>query len=140
MVTHPKDVRELFNRHEIRCTRQREEIYLALAATKTHPSAEELHKAVRSIAPGTSLATIYNSLDAFCEAGLCRKIPMSDGVARYDADMSVHVHVVATDGRLMDMPDDIARDLMSALPRSIVDRLEQRLGTRVGQINWDVNA
>ena len=58
-------LRDLLAQHDIRLTRQREEIYAALAATKAHPTAEELLRAVRSSHPGISLATVYNTLETF---------------------------------------------------------------------------
>ena len=69
------DLRELFRAHGLRCTRQRERIYEALASSTSHPTAEELHLAVRDADGGLSLATVYNTLEAFTERGLCRRVP-----------------------------------------------------------------
>ena len=40
-----------------------------------------------------SLATVYKSLDAFCEIGIVRELNVGEEAFRYDADISVHPHV-----------------------------------------------
>ena len=40
-------IRELFSHHGIRCTRQREDIYAALHASRAHPTADELFQDAR---------------------------------------------------------------------------------------------
>ncbi|HVZ94140.1 MAG TPA: transcriptional repressor [Phycisphaerales bacterium] len=133
---HP-DIRELLTRHDMRCTRQREEIYRTLMATKVHPTAEELHRLVGELSPGTSLATVYNTLDVLCEAGLCRKVPTPDGTARYDADLSEHLHAVTKDGRLVDVPDDLSKQVLDYLPRGLVEEIERRIGAPISHINLE---
>lgn len=127
------DTRELFEKHTLRCTRQRVELYETLAACKCHPTAEQLHRMVAERSPGTSLATVYNTLEAFTDAGLCRKINSSGG-ARYDADVSDHLHVVTTDGRLMDVPPEVGDEILRAIPRQALDRVQERLGIKVAHV------
>ena len=47
----PAGIRQLFADHDLRWTKQREEVYTALAASKAHPTAEELFNQVQSAAP-----------------------------------------------------------------------------------------
>lgn len=129
--------RDILNHHRIRCTRQRERIYQSLASTKSHPTAEELHRMVLPECPGTSLATIYNTLDALCEAGLCRRIPTPDGFARFDADVSEHVHAFTREGGMIDVPEDLSTRIMQCLPPGIIEELESRMGVSVGKIVID---
>ncbi|HHN77243.1 MAG TPA: transcriptional repressor [Phycisphaerales bacterium] len=126
-------IRSLFRLHGLRCTRQRELIYSTLAASKTHPTADELFQSVRHEEPGLSLATVYNTLDAFTERGLCRRIPspQTNGPSRYDTDTNQHVHVMLDDGRVFDVPDDLAAMLDHTLPPSFVEEVERRLGIRL---------
>lgn len=135
-------IRSVFERHRLRCTKQRERIYAALAATKAHPTAEELFHAVQDCEPGLSLATVYNTLEAFTECGLVRRIPCSSGsgAARYDADMNEHVHIAMTDGRIVDVPHDLSSQLLNSLPESVLDDLERRLGVRVEGLNIQIVA
>lgn len=111
------------------------DVYQALAATKSHPTAEQLHRTIQAATPGISLATVYNTLEALFNAGLVRKLAMRDGPARYDADVSNHLHVTTTSGEVMDLPDDLSREVMNALASDLKDRIEMRLGAGVEQIS-----
>lgn len=115
--------RAVFSKMKLRCTKQRLDVYAALAATNTHPSAEELHRMVKVTAPGTSLATIYNTLEALCERGLCQKIVTRSGVAHYDADISRHLHIVSDDDCVIDVPTELAEEIARSLPDDLPDRL-----------------
>jgi Fe2+ or Zn2+ uptake regulation protein len=138
------EIRELFTRHSIRCTRQREEIYASLRATNSHPTAEELFSSVRQSQPGMSLATIYNTLDIFTRHGLCRRLSAPAGAGgaggaacRYDADLSDHSHLVTPDGHVRDLPDDLGREILQHIPRDLVRRVEQAMGARIQRLNVD---
>lgn len=118
----------------LRCTRQRQEVYRALASTTAHPTAEELHGLVARDNPTISLATVYNALEAFCTAGLARKMPMAEGPARYDADLSDHLHFVGDDGRLVDVPTDLGDRILAGIPRPLLAELEARMGVRIERV------
>jgi Fur family transcriptional regulator, peroxide stress response regulator len=75
-----------------RPTRQRRAIYTALAGRVDHPTAEALHRSVRRLVPGLSLATVYTSLETLSAAGLVGRMVGPDGVVRYDARIDVHDH------------------------------------------------
>ncbi len=129
-------IRALFSKHGLRCTPQREEVYRALASTKAHPTAEELLGMVRPKQPGISLATVYNTLDAFERRGLCRKFNVTteaggSSAARFDADVSEHVHLLTDDGRVRDIPPDMGDQLLASLPAELIEAIERRLGVRI---------
>jgi len=138
------DTNTLFARMGLRCTKQRAEIYDALAATTAHPTAEELYWMVRDRRPdlGLSLATVYNTLEALCSASLCRKLPPSggDGGARYDADLHEHLHVSTDDGRVIDVPDDLGAKLMDSVPRELLEAVERRMGVRITSVRISLDA
>jgi Fur family transcriptional regulator, peroxide stress response regulator len=134
------DVRELLSRYGLRCTRQREELYGALMATTAHPTAEELFHAVRETDAGLSLATVYNTLEVFTRVGLCRKLSASGGPSRYDATTGEHVHLMTADGRIVDLPEDLSRRILSGLSPELIAELEARMGVRVGGLNVQVLA
>jgi len=121
-------IRRAFRDAGLRHTRQREAVFAALCATASHPTAEELHELVRQDEPGLSLATIYNSLEALSDAGFCRRLPCNGGPTRFDADLRRHVHVVLPDGRVLDVPKDLAEALLAAVPPGLVADLEARTG------------
>lgn len=132
------EVREALHRQGLRCTRQREVVLLSLARTTDHPTAEELHRLVRAEDPGISLATIYNTLDVLLACGLARRIPNGGGPARFDADTSSHVHVVRTDGVVMDVPEDLSARLLAAVPADALKELESRMGVSVSRLSLQV--
>lgn len=78
---------------------------------------------VQSESPGSSLATVYNTLEALCDVGLCQKIITTAGVARYDADISNHLHVVSNDGSVLDVPEELADRISDSLPADVRSQL-----------------
>ncbi len=128
-------VRTLFRTHNLRCTRQRERVYSALAATTAHPTAEELYRTVHETDPALSLATVYNTLEALVSCGLGKRLAGDSGPSRYDADMSPHVHVALTDGRLVDVPLDLSTKLLAGLSQELLQEIEGRMGVKVGGVS-----
>jgi Fur family peroxide stress response transcriptional regulator len=128
------EIRDLFRTKGLRLTRQRETLYQALAESKSHPTAEELLQIVRRLDPGLSLATVYNTLEAFSASGLCRRLACARGIGacRYDADLHDHVHLVTSDGRVMDLPIDLGEKVLSRLGPDVLDEIEARTGIRLG--------
>jgi Fe2+ or Zn2+ uptake regulation protein len=132
------NIREVLDKNGLRCTRQREVIYEALAATRMHPTAEELFSSVRAIEPGLSLATVYNTLDALTACGLVRRLPCPSGACRFDAEMHDHVHLSTSDGRIIDAPEDLSGRLLGAIAPEVIAELEQRMGVRVRGLSLQV--
>lgn len=137
-------VRGIFDRHELRCTRQREQIYSALMNTHTHPTAEELFQMVAAEGDeaGLSLATVYNALEAFTACGLVRRIPCpsGSGACRYDADTSEHVHLTTDDGRVIDVPPDLSERLLARLSPVLMEELQARMGVQIRGVSVQVVA
>mgnify|MGYP000892729480 CR=1 FL=1 len=140
MSVNEQNIRDIFHRCGLRCTRQRELVYGALAATKLHPTAEELYRTVQLSDPGVSLATVYNTLDALLDCGLARRIPGGEGPARFDAHTHAHVHLVLPGGRVTDVPDDLSDRLLAGLCPQAMAELESRLGIRVDQLSLQLVA
>ncbi len=124
----PDHARDQFCKCGLRCTKQREKIYHALAATDTHPTAEELFWLTRESDRDLSLATVYNALDAFCENGLCRRLATIAGPARYDADVSDHLHVQHPDGTIHDVPEELSNKFYNALGPDLLAEIGSALG------------
>ena len=121
------DVRSFFCQCGLRCTKQRAGIYTALAATDSHPTADELYWLAREHDADLSLATVYNALEAFCENGLCRKLATENGPARYDADVSDHLHVQDADGTIHDVPQDLGRRIVEAIGPELINEIGRTL-------------
>ncbi len=93
----------------LRPTRQR----LSLAALlvgdgrNRHVTAESLFEATREADEKVSLATVYNTLRAFCEAGLVREITVDGSKSYFDTRIDDHPHFFwEDDATLTDAPAD----------------------------------
>ncbi|MEQ8845142.1 MAG: transcriptional repressor [Phycisphaerales bacterium] len=136
------DHRDLFAAHGLRCTRQRQVVYAALAVSREHPTAEAIFDAVRRDAgpdlgpKGISLATVYNTLETLTQRGLCRKLATPGGPTRFDAITDEHAHVVGADGSMADLPEDLSDRVMAGVrDPELIAEIERRLGLKVGRIS-----
>ena len=96
----------------LRPTRQR----LALAELlvgdghNRHVTAESLFEASRRSGEPVSLATVYNTLRCFTEAGLMTEITVDGTRSYFDTDVSDHAHFFWEDeGRITDAPRGAVR-------------------------------
>jgi len=83
-----------FRERGIRCTAQRYAILDYLSRHPSHPTAEEIHKAINRVDPRASLATVYKALHAMAEAGLIRELRVGGNAARFEAATVRHHHFV----------------------------------------------
>ncbi|WP_083095918.1 Fur family transcriptional regulator Irr [Pseudophaeobacter leonis] len=93
----------------LRPTRQR----LALAALLVgdgkhrHVTAESLFDAAKTKGDSVSLATVYNTLRAFCEAGVLQEITVDGSKSYFDTNTHDHPHYFWEDNSLVtDAPSD----------------------------------
>ena len=114
----------------LRPTRQR----LSLAAllvgdgNNRHVTAESLYDAVRAAGEKVSLATVYNTLRAFCDAGLMAEITVDGTKSHFDTRTDDHPHFYwEDDNRLTDAPADQLR--ITGLP-------EAPDGTAIAHVSW----
>jgi Fur family iron response transcriptional regulator len=90
----------------LRPTRQRIALAeLLFAGAHRHVSAEELHAEASAARVNVSLATIYNTLHQFQEAGLLREVAIDASRSYFDTDTSDHHHFYLEDEqRVVDIP------------------------------------
>jgi len=87
----------------VRMTPQRHAILTFLLGTMSHPTADDIYKALSPRFPSMSVATVYNNLKVFIEAGLVREMTYGDHSSRFDADLSDHYHALCEKcGKLVD--------------------------------------
>jgi Fur family iron response transcriptional regulator len=102
---------------DLRPTRQRVTLATLLVGDgqDRHVTAESLFEAASKTDERVSLATVYNTLKAFCEAGLMREITVDGSKSYFDTNMTDHPHFYWEDtAELSDAP---ARELqISHLP------------------------
>ncbi len=88
--------------HGLSVTHQRLAIFEALAGSREHPSAEQLHRAVRRRLPTLSLATVYKNLAALTAIGAVSDVNALHAEGRYESALpgtgagSSHHHLVCT--------------------------------------------
>mgnify|MGYP000595571278 CR=1 FL=1 len=72
-----------------------------------HVTAESLFEASRAGDAPVSLATVYNTLRAFCDAGLVQEVTVDGSKSYFDTNTHDHPHFFWEDeGRLTDAPSD----------------------------------
>jgi Fur family peroxide stress response transcriptional regulator len=71
--------------HGLSVTTQRLAIFEALAASREHPSAEQIHKDVQRKLPSLSLATVYKNLEALKAIGAVADVNPLHEEGRYEA-------------------------------------------------------
>ena len=93
---------------ELRPTRQRLLLGgLLFAKGDRHVTAEMLHAEAVKSGERVSLATVYNTLHQFCQAGLLRELAIEGSKAYFDTNTSNHNHFYLEDeNRLMDIAGD----------------------------------
>ena len=93
----------------LRPTRQRLSLAKLLVGDgqDRHVTAESLYLSVQNTGDKVSLATVYNTLRAFCQAGLLREIMVDGAMSYFDTNMTDHPHFFWEDSaELMDAPND----------------------------------
>jgi Fur family iron response transcriptional regulator len=112
----------------LRPTRQRVEIVgLLFAGGHRHMTAESLHADALAAGVQVSLATVYNTLHQFTEAGLLRQVVVDAARSYFDTNTGEHQHFFVEDeGTLIDIPgEDISVAGVPAPPKGMaVDRID----------------
>lgn len=122
------DLRAKLRAAGLRPTRQRVALgWLLFSKGGRHVSAETLLEEAQGSRVPVSLATIYNCLHQFTEAGLLREVAVDGSKAYFDTNISHHDHfLVEGSNTLIDIPQ-VAVDL-TRLPEppkgTKIDRVE----------------
>jgi|TARA_B110000091_G_C13422085_1_gene312532 Fur family iron response transcriptional regulator len=102
-----KPVEMWLKRGGLRPTRQRVILAERLIGDgkNRHVTAESLFAAGNDFKNKVSLATVYNTLRAFCDAGLMREITVNGSKSYFDTNMTDHPHFYWEDtSQLVDAP------------------------------------
>jgi Fur family iron response transcriptional regulator len=86
-------------------TAQRVEVALVILARPQHLSADQIIAALRHNGSRVSKATVYNTLNLFCERGLLKTVEVDPTRHFYDSSVDAHHHFYNLDtGELTDIP------------------------------------
>ena len=99
---------ELLKKASLRPTKQRIALTKILFHDKhLHVSAEQLHSEAIQKGYKISLATVYNALNRFKEAGIVRQVLAEPGKIYFDTNTEPHHHFyIEETGELIDLPND----------------------------------
>lgn len=116
------DLKEMLRTAGLRPTRQRVALgWLLFGKGDRHVTAEGLHEeAVKARVP-VSLATIYNTLHQFTQAGFLREVAVEGAKAYFDTNTGNHYHFyVEGEGRLIDVANsEVALERLPAPPEGM---------------------
>lgn len=87
----------------VRITPQRHAILEYLVVSESHPTADEIYKALEHKFPNMSVATVYNNLRVFKKTGLVKELTYGDSSSRFDFSTKQHYHIICTNcGKIVD--------------------------------------
>jgi Fur family transcriptional regulator, iron response regulator len=112
----------------LRPTRQRVELAnMLFKGQDRHVTAEGLHEEVAGLGLKISLATVYNTLHQFTQAGLLRQVVVDAARGYFDTNTGDHQHFFLEDeGTLIDIPGEEVRvaGIPAAPAGMTVDRVD----------------
>ncbi|WAA08778.1 peroxide-responsive transcriptional repressor PerR [Fervidibacillus albus] len=98
-----KEALDTLKESGVRITPQRHAILQYLIDTKSHPTADEIYKALEGKFPNMSVATVYNNLRVFREVGLVKEMTYGDASSRFDFTTHEHYHAICEScGKIVD--------------------------------------
>ncbi|AGF74022.1 ferric uptake regulator [Bartonella australis AUST/NH1] len=103
------ELEERLRESGLRPTRQRMELAnMIFSQGDRHIAAEELYEEAIRLGVPVSLATVYNTLHQFTEAGLLRIIAVEGSKTWFDTNTSDHYHFyIEKENRILDIPDHL---------------------------------
>lgn len=109
---------EKYRNLHIKLTPQRLAILSYLNGNTSHPSAEDIYKAVQEQFPTMSFATVYNTLEALKNKGNVQELKIDRTKKRYDPDSTVHHHLICNKCKSI---IDIRKDFNLSLPAEMTE-------------------
>lgn len=91
---HLRDALDTLKSTGVRITPQRHAILEFLVQSMIHPTADDIYKALEGNFPNMSVATVYNNLRVFREAGLVKELTYGDSSSRFDFITNDHYHIM----------------------------------------------
>ncbi len=113
-----EQIAALLTQHKVMPTQQRLDVGVVIFARPQHLSADQIIDATRAMGSRVSKATVYNTLNLFCERGLLRTVNVDPIRQFYDPTTHDHHHFYNVDtGELSDIPPGAVRiETLADLP------------------------
>ncbi|HSG66255.1 MAG TPA: Fur family transcriptional regulator [Gammaproteobacteria bacterium] len=113
-----EEIAHFLDQHGVTPTQQRLDVGEVILAMPQHSSAEQIIAGIKAKGFSVSKATVYNTLNLFCERGLLRTVNIDPERQFYDPTVTPHHHLYNMDtGELMDIePENVALEFRGSLP------------------------
>ena len=100
-----KAFQQIFKEKAISPSYTRTRIYAFLESSNSHPTVDEIYKALCDELPTLSKTTVYNVLKLFIEKALVKAVNMSSSEMRYEIYHTPHSHFKCDEcGTIYDIP------------------------------------
>ena len=112
------DIVQLLSSRGVFPTPQRMDVSSVILSKPQHLSADQVIAGIRASGSRVSKATVYNTLNLFCERGLLRTVEVDPTRQYYDSTIQPHHHFYNVDtGELTDIPvGAVTLNVDTALP------------------------
>lgn len=113
-----EEIAQRLERYGVLPTTQRLDVGEVILNSPQHASADQIIGRIRANGSKASKATVYNTLNLFCERGLLRTVNVDPARQYYDPTIEPHHHFYNVDtGELTDIhPDAIDLKVNTSLP------------------------
>lgn len=113
-----EQIAELLENRGVTPTQQRLDVGEVILAMAQHSSAEQIIAGIKAKGFSVSKATVYNTLNLFCERGLLRTVNVDPERQFYDPTVTPHHHFYNMDtGELVDIePGNVSLEYRGSLP------------------------
>ncbi len=117
-----KDIGEYLREKDIKPSLQRIKIYEYLDDNRTHPTVDDIYKALIGSIPTLSKTTVYNTLSLFVGKGIAKQVDLESGEAHFDANLSSHGHFKCKMcGKVIDFDVDYTELMAPEISACLVD-------------------
>ena len=113
------EIAQRLERNGVLPTTQRLDVGEVILSSPQHASADQIIARIRARGSKASKATVYNTLNLFCERGLLRTVHVDPTRQYYDPTIEPHHHFYNVDtGELTDIqPEAVDLQVKTALPK-----------------------
>ncbi|MHB9880561.1 Fur family transcriptional regulator [Pacificimonas sp. ICDLI1SI03] len=124
------DIEALCQERGLRITEPRRVIARVVSNADDHPDVDELHRRVREVDPGISIATVYRTMSLFVEAGIVERHDFGEHKARYEpAGDDHHDHLIDVEtGNVVEFFDEELEELQKRIAKRLgYDLVDHRM-------------
>lgn len=101
------EISEVLTKRGVFPTPQRLDVAQVILSRPQHLSADQIIAGTRKMGSRVSKATVYNTLNLFCQRGLVRTVEVDPSRLFYDSTIEPHHHFYNLEtGELVDIPPD----------------------------------